>query len=123
MRYAAALIETPLQPRISAVSREVGYSIRTLDRLFKAVFGYSPKFHARIARFQRALACVGTPGDATLANIAAECGYYDQAHFTHEFNLFTGSSPAAYRTLIRARSDDPPPNLVQILQATDEQMF
>jgi AraC-like DNA-binding protein len=123
LRYVASLIESPLQPRISALSREVGYSIRTLDRLFKAAFGYTPKFYARVARFQRALALVGAPGEVTFAEIAATCGYYDQSHFTHDFNHFAGSAPAVYRALMLARTDDPPPNLVQFFQATDEQMF
>lgn len=123
MRYVASLIESPLQPSISAISREVSYSIRTLDRLFKAAFGYTPKFYARVARFQRALAMVGAPGEATFAEIAAACGYYDQSHFTHDFNHFAGSAPAAYRALMLARQADPPPNLVQFFQSPDEQMF
>jgi AraC-like DNA-binding protein len=122
LRYVAERIDALAQPRIAALSDEVGYSIRTLDRLFKARFGYSPKFYARVTRFQRALAAVMSSG-VGFAEIAAACGYYDQAHFTHDFSRFAGSTPAVYRALVQARQDDLPPNLVQFFQAADEQMF
>jgi transcriptional regulator GlxA family with amidase domain len=32
------------------------------------------------------------------ANIALECGYYDQAHFIKEFHAFSGLNPSTYLT-------------------------
>ncbi len=34
--------------------------------------------------------------DVDWAQIALECGYYDQAHFIHDFESFSGLTPTAY---------------------------
>jgi AraC-like DNA-binding protein len=34
--------------------------------------------------------------DVDWVEIALECGYYDQAHFIHEFRTFSGLTPSAY---------------------------
>ncbi|MBI5928230.1 MAG: AraC family transcriptional regulator, partial [Chloroflexi bacterium] len=66
---------------IHALSQQVGYSIRTVDRLFRATYGVSPKTYARIVRFRRALQQLKQNPTLTLTSIAQNCGYYDQAHF------------------------------------------
>jgi AraC-like DNA-binding protein len=109
--------------RIATLSQDVGYSIRTVDRLFGQIFGVSPKVYARIVRFQRALGMLGAQPSMPLIDVALLCGYYDQAHFSREFAAFAGDTPFAYRALLQARRDDPSPNLVQILQSETEQMF
>lgn len=97
------------------VSREVGYSIRSLDRTFRHCFGLSPKFYARVIRFQRAVRML-SGGKTDLAGIALACGYFDQSHFTHEFVDFAGQPPSQYRAVLLERAASPPPNFVQFLQ-------
>jgi AraC-like DNA-binding protein len=82
---------------IHTLSAEFGYSIRTLDRHFQQVYGISPKFYARLVRFQRAVALITANPHHTLLDIVFTCGYFDQAHFTHDFKAFSGQSPNEYR--------------------------
>lgn len=100
---------------IQVLSRQSGYSVRTVDRLFRQYYGLTPKFYSRIVRFQRALALLSQNPDLHLTQIAMQCGYYDHAHFTHQFTAFTGSAPDPYRDVLRARLQTPPPNLAQYL--------
>jgi transcriptional regulator GlxA family with amidase domain len=53
----------------------------------------SPKRYARIARIRRVLARAGT---ASWAQIAAEQGFFDQAHLSGEFHALVGYSPRAF---------------------------
>ena len=82
--------------RISQLSRELGVSRKHVAELFRAEIGLQPRVYSRIARFNRALAALAS--DESLAAIAADCGYVDQAHFHYEFRQFSGVTPGTYRT-------------------------
>ncbi len=69
-------------------------SVRQFERNFKQYAGLSPKLFSRIIRFQQALNNYGK--GHSLTDIAYQCGYYDQAHFIHDFKTFSGYNPAAY---------------------------
>ena len=99
------------------LSGQVGYSIRTVDRLFRQCFGLSPKFYARVVRFQRVLTMLSNDPKIDLTQITFDCGYYDPSHLTREFSDFTGQPPSLYRAHLLEKSAAPPPNLVQFLQA------
>lgn len=75
---------------VSEVARDLGLSERQLHRRSLTAFGYAPKTLQRIVRFQRALrlARAGVP----LATVAAEAGYADQAHLSHEVKRLSGVS-------------------------------
>lgn len=72
-----------------------GVSVRHLRRLFSEYVGISPKEACRVARFRSAVCLTNT--SANLAQVALECGYFDQAHFTREFRTFAGVTPSVYR--------------------------
>lgn len=82
--------------RIAALAERIGWSRKHLRTRFTDEFGISPKTAARMARFNRAL---GLAADSALplAQVAAEAGYADQAHFSREFREFGGTSPAGWR--------------------------
>lgn len=98
------------------ISADVGYSIRTVDRLFKQVIGFSPKFYARIARLEGVIATLHHNPFISLTELALHYGYYDQAHFTKEFKDFTGQTPLAYRAKLQHHAHHLAPNVVQFLQ-------
>jgi AraC-like DNA-binding protein len=79
----------------AALAREVGWSGRYLSRRFDVEIGLSPKAAARVARFDLARRRL-QDGAASLAALAASCGYYDQAHLTREFSGFAGLPPARW---------------------------
>jgi AraC-like DNA-binding protein len=78
---------------IPGVARRVGVSERQLRQLFHEDVGVSPKRFARIARIRRAVANAGRVGWAALA---AENGFYDQAHLNAEFRDLLGTTPRAF---------------------------
>ena len=80
---------------IAQLARIVDYSPRQLLRLFRESVGVGPKTYCRIVRFKSALRALRRRPSPDLLQVALEAGYYDQAHFIHEFNAFYDSSPSA----------------------------
>ncbi|MEU9509966.1 helix-turn-helix domain-containing protein [Micromonospora sp. NPDC048170] len=78
---------------VAATAAEAGLAPRALHRRCRHLFGYGPKTLARILRMGRALALAraGTP----LAEVAAHCGYADQAHLTRDVRDLAGVPPTA----------------------------
>src|SRR5690606_38876171 len=75
---------------VAALAREVGWSRRHLSEQFRREYGLTPKVLARVLRFERAQAMVKRPDRPPLAQVAALCGYADQAHMTHDWVDFAG---------------------------------
>ena len=80
-----------------ARAKRVGLSDRQLLRRFRAAVGYGPKTLDRVLRFQRFLARgrAVAGGEDSLARIAAELGYADQAHLTRACVDLSGLTPRA----------------------------
>jgi len=81
---------------IEKLASEYCLSLRQFERNFKQQAGFSPRLFARIIRFQSALAGRDSLPGKNLAQIALECGYYDQSHFIHDFREFSGHHPRHY---------------------------
>lgn len=116
LHTAAQIVQQRGAVSIGALSTQMGYSVRTIDRLFRQYMGFSPKQYARIVRLQHALHLLSSQPTRSLAELSVVCGYYDQAHFNREFRAMTGQTPSAYRQHLAERMTAPPPNLVQFLQ-------
>lgn len=82
--------------RIGALARELGCSRKHLTMRFHHEFGMPPKLFARILRFDLAMRLLRRGPPLGWAELAAECGYADQAHLAREVRGFTGSPPAAF---------------------------
>jgi AraC-like DNA-binding protein len=99
--YAVSTALEALGQRIDVtvrdISKEVGLSQRRFIEIFKAEVGMTPKLFSRVQRFQRARATIHQQEETTdWADIAMECGYFDQSHLIRDFREFSGISPAAY---------------------------
>lgn len=64
-----------------------------LAKMFKAVVGVTPKRLARSYRFASTVLALDVAVPIDWGVVAADAGYFDQAHFVHEFRGFTGLTP------------------------------
>ena len=55
-----------------------------------------PKLLGRVLRFSHVMQRLARGDAESWADLAARCGYADQAHLTREFREFAGSPPAAF---------------------------
>lgn len=75
-------------------AREIGLSERQLRRRFERAVGYGPATLLRIQRFQEFLALAhAAPAGTSLARLAADAGYADQAHLAREARRLSGLTP------------------------------
>ncbi len=79
--------------RVEPLARGLGVSARYLNRLFRREVGLPVKGFARVLRFQRALDRLVEARGRDLATLAADCGYYDQAHMNRDFRDLAGLPP------------------------------
>jgi len=86
----------PAVRTIPEVAGRLGLSSKRLVERFKTAVGLPPKRYCRLLRFQRALASVERGRQADWTRIALDCGYFDQAHFIHDFRSFAGITPTGY---------------------------
>lgn len=82
---------------VADVASEVGWSRQHFARRFKDEFGLTPKLAARVMRFEKARRMLAsTPSFVSIAQVAAICGYFDQAHLNRDFVDFAGCSPTSW---------------------------
>jgi len=81
---------------IAALASDLGVSRRQLSERFRAEYGLSPKQAARVFRFECAAALIEAAPCGSLARIAADCGYFHQAHLDHEWRALTGLTPTSW---------------------------
>lgn len=79
--------------RVADVAEEVGYSRRRLSSLVRAEAGLAPKAFQRLARFEATRQQLGR---RPLAEVAALCGYSDQAHLSREWSALAGCTPTTW---------------------------
>ncbi|MBC2654606.1 AraC family transcriptional regulator ligand-binding domain-containing protein [Pseudomonas sp. MSSRFD41] len=84
---------------LTAISRNLGLSSRTLQRRLKYC-GIDFEDLRDNTRRNEALQLIAS-GKYSATEIAYMVGYSDQAHFTRAFKRWTGSSPARYRSLLK----------------------
>jgi AraC-like DNA-binding protein len=81
---------------IGDLSVAAGVSTTHLAQRFKALVGVTPKRLARTYRFAATVLAIDPAGPVDWVDVAGRAGYFDQAHFGHEFRTFTGLTPTRY---------------------------
>jgi AraC-like DNA-binding protein len=100
------ILESAGSVKIGALANELAYSRRHLTQRFNQEYGLTPKQAARVVRFERSWSVLRRlersrrQGEAcenrSLADVAVECGYYDQAHLARDWNDLAGCAPSAW---------------------------
>ncbi|MHA7681874.1 DUF6597 domain-containing transcriptional factor [Cupriavidus sp. PET2-C1] len=91
----AASAEGPAS--VESLAQHAGMGVRALQRLFQDYVGVSPKWVLRRYRLQEAAWRLARGEPVGLAQLAAELGYFDQAHLTRDFTRLVGVSPGDYQ--------------------------
>lgn len=91
----AKITSTGGHVRIATIAGEIGCSRKHLAARFADLVGIGPKAIARIVRFDRAARLARNADGVDWADLAAECGYADQAHLVREFRELSGTTPTA----------------------------
>jgi AraC-like DNA-binding protein len=94
----ATFDRAPLTTSIAAVTGVIGLSAKRFIERFKTEVGMTPKRYCRIRRFQRALTLANRGSQVDWTGVALDCGYFDQAHFIHDFRSFAGLTPTGYQS-------------------------
>jgi len=95
-------IEANLQESIGLddLARAAGLSANHFLRVFKLATGETPYHYLRARRLERARQLLADNA-MPLAELALECGFANQAHFTAAFSREVGISPGRYRRAVR----------------------
>jgi AraC-like DNA-binding protein len=91
-----ALEHTNGSVRVGALAQRVGRSRRHLAVAFREHVGLTPKRFARVVRFSRAVGLIQRGRGGSFAELAYECGYFDQAHLIRDFREFAGTTPVEF---------------------------
>lgn len=81
---------------LPALEKKYNYSLRQIQRRFKASVGISPKKYQRILRFEFTLQLLKNARYSDLTSIAYDAGYTDQSHFIKDFTDFAGMTPYSF---------------------------
>jgi AraC-like DNA-binding protein len=100
LRFALGRFErAPALTTVCEVARSTGWSERRFSQVFREEVGFSPKVWCRIRRFQRVVERLYAGVEIPWAELALNCGFYDQSHFANEFRAFSGIDATTYTSL------------------------
>jgi AraC-like DNA-binding protein len=87
--------------QVQQLAGHAGISVRRLQMLFRDYVGVGPKWVIRRSRLHDAADQLANGSEVDLASLAQALGYFDQAHFTTDFEQLVGQPPAHYRRACR----------------------
>lgn len=78
---------------IDSFSQQLGISRRQFGRNFKNYFGYDPRYFTKMKKFNKFIDVAKSQSSKPLAELALECGFYDQSDLTHTVKEVSGLTP------------------------------
>lgn len=81
---------------VQTLSDEFTYSSRHLNRILSHSLGMSAKAYIRLLRVNLAVTQLQTTSQS-FTQLSQQLGYYDQAHFIHDFKEICGVTPSEYQ--------------------------
>ena len=81
---------------VRRIQLEIGLSHTRFIQLFREHVGLTPKLFCRVRRFHGLLNRIEKGLPVNWAELAADCGYFDQAHLIRDFRSFAGVTPLEY---------------------------
>jgi AraC-like DNA-binding protein len=97
VRAAVLAVARGAAAGVPDLGRALGLGERQLRRRFDDEVGYGPAMLRRVLRLQRFLTLDERHPGASLARLAAEAGYADQAHLARDCRALAGAAPSALR--------------------------
>lgn len=85
----------------SEMARHLSVSHRSFNRLWNEVVGIEPRKFIQLMRFHSALELINS--GIALKEVAADCGYSDQAHMARQIKAIAGLPPKSLRRLLGQR--------------------
>jgi AraC-like DNA-binding protein len=82
--------------RADELAAATGLSLRALERLVRGRLGITPKWLIGRYRMQEASQALASAEPPSLAELATDLGFSDQAHFTRQFRAVIGETPRRY---------------------------
>jgi AraC-like DNA-binding protein len=82
--------------RVRKIQLNTGLSHTKFIQLFREHVGLTPKLFCRVRRFRTLLNRIEKGLPVNWAGLAADCGYFDQAHLIRDFRAFAGITPIDY---------------------------
>lgn len=97
VEHALKIIENSKgQIKTQDIAHEVCLGIKQFERTFSKYVGINPKKYAGIVRFQNVIQMRSKHKNSSMFQLAFDNGYYDHAHFIHDFKSFSGLSPKEF---------------------------
>ena len=81
---------------IGNLAKQLYISQDAFEKRFRKNVGMTAKHFASVVRLRHIIDTYTPEKAHTLTHLAHSAGYFDQAHFTHDFQRFTGQSPRQF---------------------------
>jgi AraC-like DNA-binding protein len=93
--------------RADELAAASGLGLRALERLVRGRLGLTPKWLIGRYRMHEASQALASAEPPSLAELAADLGFSDQAHFTRQFRAVIGETPRRYALAASAVAELP----------------